>query len=430
MQIPFDDMTLQTGPEKATKPDIRREHDAAAVRQPRLWRVWLLSAAIAVVAGAIVWGLRDTAVLGAPRTVPWWALAAGFFAAEVAVVHVRFRADAHSFSMSEVAFVVGLFFVSPLSLITAQIVGVGAALLAHRRQPAMKLMFNVAQFTLQAGVGLLVFRELVGADPIGVQGLVAALVATLAALVVGDVLINVAIRLSGGEIDGRSMLGVFGVSGVAVALNSVAGLGVVVLLWVRPGVAWLAFAPAIALYLGYRGYASNRVSAARLTALSETTRALRVAPDLTSAIRDVASRTCALFDAEFTEVHVFSSGSDGIAFRTAFGPEGRRETMRPVHRDTARRVRPSSVRHRDPSGSGNGSEFVVAGGTQEPVRDAMTAALPGSERAVGSITVGNHLGDLGSFNSKDLAALELVAGHLGLLVCGWSATAATPGSLG
>ena len=39
--------------------------------------------------------------LPAPRQIPWWILIPLFCAAEVFVVHIQFRRDAHSFSLSE-----------------------------------------------------------------------------------------------------------------------------------------------------------------------------------------------------------------------------------------------------------------------------------------------------------------------------------------
>ncbi len=410
MRLPFAKVSADTADGVDTHPGKM----LGTSDRPSSWRVWALTASIAAAAVGIAWSFRDTAPLVAPVSVPWWALAAGFFAAEIAVVHLRFRADAHSFSLSEIAFVVGLFFVSPLALLLAQLVGIGAALAVYRRQPPVKLGFNLAQFSLQASTGLVVFRGLVGADPVGVEGLLGALAATLAALVVGDVLINLAIRLSGGDIDRRAMLGVFTLSTVAAGLNTVVGLGVVVLLWVRPGTAWLAAAPAIALYLGYKGYAAHRASGARLLALAETTRALHSAQDLEKALRNTVSRACALFDAELTEIYVFPNSGPRAAYRTSYGPADRTESMCPVDADTARAVW-ATIEPRDAAAHDNGAGPIVVE-TESPVRDAIAAPLRSADRPVGAIIVANHLGDLGPFNADDVAALDLVAGHLSLLI--------------
>ena len=46
--------------------------------------------------------------LQAPGHIPWWVLIPMFFGAEVFVVHIQFRRDAHSFSLSELPLVAEL----------------------------------------------------------------------------------------------------------------------------------------------------------------------------------------------------------------------------------------------------------------------------------------------------------------------------------
>src|SRR5947209_4685474 len=54
--------------------------------------------------------VRLTALRDVPFRVSWLVLAAAFGAAEIFVVHLHFRKDAHSFSLSEVALLIGLIF--------------------------------------------------------------------------------------------------------------------------------------------------------------------------------------------------------------------------------------------------------------------------------------------------------------------------------
>ncbi|MDQ3878898.1 MAG: GGDEF-domain containing protein, partial [Actinomycetota bacterium] len=101
-----------------------------------------------------------------------------FLGAEVFIVHLQFRRDAHSFALSEIPLVAGLFFVSPGVLITAQLLGAAIALV-RRRQSLLKLTFNLANFMLNAVIVTLVFRAIVNpANPIGATGWVAAFTAT------------------------------------------------------------------------------------------------------------------------------------------------------------------------------------------------------------------------------------------------------------
>ena len=74
------------------------------------------------------------------------ALAIGFALTEIFVVHLRIRADAHTFSLVELPLALGLFFAAPLVLIGAQLVGAGLALVLHRKQGPLKLLFNTGVF--------------------------------------------------------------------------------------------------------------------------------------------------------------------------------------------------------------------------------------------------------------------------------------------
>ena len=87
-------------------------------------RVWALTTVIALLAGLAAWTLRAAEVLAA-RSIPIWLLATMFYAAEITVVHVKFKRNTQSFSMSEIPLVVGLFFVAPLGLMLAQLLQLG-----------------------------------------------------------------------------------------------------------------------------------------------------------------------------------------------------------------------------------------------------------------------------------------------------------------
>ena len=112
--------------------------------------MWTLSALIAVAtAVAYLGGIRTVGPFaGQPWHIPWPALAALFFVTEVFVVHVHFRAEAHSISVSELVLVLGLFFASPQGMVLAQVVGAAVALTVVRKQRSAKLVFNLANLTL------------------------------------------------------------------------------------------------------------------------------------------------------------------------------------------------------------------------------------------------------------------------------------------
>ena len=107
-------------------------------------RVWLLNVTIGLAAAlTYVLGVRPLGPTASPFEIPWWLLAVGFCLAEIFVVHVEFRRDAHSVSLSEIPLVLGLFFAPPTALVLAQLVGAGVALTLHRRQSMLKLTLDV-----------------------------------------------------------------------------------------------------------------------------------------------------------------------------------------------------------------------------------------------------------------------------------------------
>ncbi len=107
-------------------------------------RVWALSLLVAVLAGLVAWELGGLSAIESARTIPVGVLAGAFYLGEITVVHVKFKRNTQSFSMSEIPLVLGLFFLSPLALLGAQLLGNATALTLNRRQPPLKLMFNLA----------------------------------------------------------------------------------------------------------------------------------------------------------------------------------------------------------------------------------------------------------------------------------------------
>src|SRR4051812_48497458 len=113
----------------------------------RQGRTRLLTIVMALTAGLLyAFVVRG---LPAPREhLPVALFVALFFAAEVFVVHVQYRKDAHTVSLVDVPLVLGLFFVSPTWLMPAHLIGAAVALGGVRRQRPVKLHYNLAAFAL------------------------------------------------------------------------------------------------------------------------------------------------------------------------------------------------------------------------------------------------------------------------------------------
>ena len=91
-------------------------------------------------------------------------LIALFACAEIFVVHVKLRRDAHTFSFAEIALVVALFAVDPIVAVVAAGVGSASTLFVYRGQRGIKLWFNAAKTTIEVELALVLFHVLV-TDP-------------------------------------------------------------------------------------------------------------------------------------------------------------------------------------------------------------------------------------------------------------------------
>ena len=171
-------------------------HPAKQRSRRRLASVWTLT--IPLLGGGLylAWLTLPLGRLGGPVDVPFWVLAPAFALGEVAVVHLRFRKNAHSFSMSEVPLIIGLFSAFPPALIAAQVVGSFVALTLHRKQAAVRVAFNIAQGIVVMSTTILIFRLVATeAGALGYLGWLAALAAVVSGVSIANILVGFAILL-------------------------------------------------------------------------------------------------------------------------------------------------------------------------------------------------------------------------------------------
>jgi signal transduction histidine kinase len=294
-------------------------------------RVWVLTAAVAAIAGLAAWAVRSTDVLTPDRSIPAWALIGMFYLAEVTVVHVRFKRNTQSFSMSDIPLVLGLFFVAPLVLIAAQLVGNAIALTANRRQPLLKLFFNLAQFSLVTGFTIIFFRLAVsGSDPFAPVGWVAVIGAVALGNVAANGLVHVAIRATGGNLSAAKIFEVLTLSTMGAAVNASLALLGVTLYELRPTAAWLALLPVVVLYSAYRAHVGQRQERDRLESLYEMTRLLHASPQIDNALEAAAVQAQHMFEAERVDVLLLDQAASNRVFQTTVNTTGTVRAMAPV----------------------------------------------------------------------------------------------------
>jgi diguanylate cyclase (GGDEF)-like protein len=381
-----------------------------ALSMPPHARVWIL----VVATGGLALTLTVVLLYGLPSLdpawrLPWWVMAPVFWAAEAQVIHFHFRRGAHTFSLNELPLVVGFFLATPLELVLAQAIGSAAALAINRRQPPVKLAFNLGSFALSSVVGLLVFRS-IGSGPLtDPTRWLAAFVAVGISNVVGVLTVATAISISEGSLGLRKLRQMVAVSSVVAITNTSIALLAVIIIVADSRAVWLLTLPIATLFLGYRAFIGAKQQHESLELLYESTRILQRTPELDSALVQLLYHSRTMFRAEQAEIVLFpSTAGDGYLItsvseaRTSVMAEASASAWRPVHQHVLE----------------HGKAFLLNTTSLEleddqEVRDAMIAPLGTDGGVVGVMVIANRLGDVSTFTAEDLRLFATVANHAG-----------------
>jgi diguanylate cyclase (GGDEF)-like protein len=135
-----------------------------ARRSPSI-RVLLLACALFGVSALV---LLVPSVRVRPGTVipPWWVISILVAAAEIWTFRLSSRRESRYISASELPLVLGLFALSPLSLLFARLLGSGVVFVFHRRSTMLKSLFNLGLVGANTAVATLVFHLVGGGAPV------------------------------------------------------------------------------------------------------------------------------------------------------------------------------------------------------------------------------------------------------------------------
>jgi diguanylate cyclase (GGDEF)-like protein len=382
---------------------------ASTTGTSRVWALTLVLTAVAASLAAIELPAGQAA--RPPLLLPWWALAILFYATEAKVVHLHIGRSAHSFSMSEIPVVYGLFFLSPAEYIVARLLGAGLALVFGRKQRSVKLAFNLAQFLLCSVVTLGIVHVL--DDPgvgFGPRAWGIAFLATSAENVLGVFAVTAAISLAEGVAQYGRMPRMFVMGGVVSLTNTSLALLVITVLFVEPAAAVLFAVPIAAVFVAYRAYVSERQQHEGLEMLYESTRILQRSPEIDRALVSLLDHARRMFRAEVAEVSLLPMEEGQEILRTGVGPGEAISMMQPIGTalDDPRLVQCISGRRAFLLAHEDAARDESEGGR---FKNAIYAPLVGESRLVGAIVVANRLSDLSPFDSDDLKLFETLASH-------------------
>ncbi len=377
---------------------------------------------------ALLWHTTGTV---ATFHMPWWLLAALFYLAETCLVHLYFRRGAHSFSMSEVPLILGLFFSTPRELLLAQFVGCTLALVVQRRLPLLKAAFNLASFAVTSSVAILLLRAIVPVGShFGARAWTGAVIATMVYASLGSLSVGLAISLSERRLEPRRFAYAFLMLLGSSLTNLSIGLVAATVVDYRAGAAWFLLIPAVTVFLAYRAYIREREKHEVVEFLYESTRILTQNPELEQAIAALLEQARKMFRTEMAEaliappdggavLRIRIDGSERpVAMEAVTEPAvlAMWEQVAPLHKPVVigERRRPRGLvlelrRHREiPEAPASEADYLVAQG----LHNAMLAPLRGEIRAIGMLALGDRHGEPATFEAEDVRLLEALANHV------------------
>ena len=376
----------------------------------RLIRVELAMAAVATV--LLTTGPMPRHHLNGSLGLAMVVLAAAYFAVEAMPLHLEWSGQAYSLTLSELPLVIGLLGWASPWLIVSRVIGGGAALLFHRRQPAHKLLFNLAMLVLETTLAYRIFLAVPGH---GQRPVIEAAPAVLLAVAVSTAWAMaatcIAIRISVGSLDRRVLRSCF--------------VGCVISILVNPAVALVAFSawrdsrwtlPATVLTLSavglvYRAYVKLHQRHTGLETVYEFTRSIGRNGTTEDQIRDVLAKTC----------EVLRSEAAGILLDI----EANRPALRWLDREGGMHVEHALHPQSDwPFAMvlTSSSAVVIPRTTKvaaqraflehRGMRDAILAPLRLDGEARGVLFVRDRCGDVATFTDDDGKLFETIATHV------------------
>jgi len=391
---------------------------------------WTLALSATLGAGALSLGLGASTpaifTLPIPHQVLLPLLVALFLTAELFLMNIEFRRQAHSLTLAGVPLVLGALLLPLQLLILARLAGTLIAFV-YQRTGWIKSCYNLAAYAFEAAAFSLVLWGLLG--PRHHLGIAVVAVVTVAAALIDQgmsALVLLLIRLHMGPMSRRDIAEVLVSSGV---LSMVAtGFASIVLLLLEDGLLG-ALLVSLLVILGtgvYRSYAATRRRHQALALMHEFVAGGVGAESLLSLAEQLLARIRSLLRAASVQVLMVNTFEPGPARP---GPSGGKATLLSIGEDE--RLEVTEV---DP----DASDWVMvrALAQQEPtlaprttkdralrrwltdrgLRDAVVVPLPESTGAHGTLLVADRLGETATFVDEDLTLLQTLTGHFGVAV--------------
>lgn len=331
----------------------------------------------------------------------WWLMVPAFAVSELFVANLRLGRSSSAVSFGHVPLVVGLCLFEPTGLVVASLLGSAFTLLVHGRQRGLKLLFNVGLWSFEASLAVTLYGLFGrGAEPSSLVSILAAFGAIIVTDQLTALAVTAVIYLHERQFDLSFMREAL-TWGVLVAVGNTSIALLFVVLLERHAIAIpLLFVVLGALLLSYRAYEQLHDSHEQLERYHGFAQSLVQEHDTSSIIDELLDRTRELLQAEISELHlagrIYRSTSESA-------PTKAQSIATEYWLDRLQ----------------TGSAVLLAQGTQDRpelarlaeagVSEAAAARVSSSDDTYGVLVVMDRMGEVASFTTRDLRALETFA---------------------
>jgi diguanylate cyclase (GGDEF)-like protein len=405
--------------EAASTLDARAAPDESG-REPRPGRTTLLavnafsaSLALGTVALLMSGPLHHAAPvhLLLPQPAMFVILCVMWAAAAWAPVSLHYRGNTYLFVLEEVPMLLGLVFLSPFLLVLCGVCAETFVRAGPLRQPAVKLVFNVASGALSIALAAVVYRELlVSSSPMSLRGWFAAAAALLTSMIATTLMVRVVMKLNGQTTERRTGVQ-FTTEALLMAANMCLSFVVLDLAWFSPWATVPLVLVAVLIIGAYRGYARLTLKFASLERLYDFSRALGTASLEPPAMGvDVLRQVCTVMRARRAEL-VLTEPS-GNARRMSFDERGA-SSFDTVSLDGSSSIVANAIM------TGTAALHNIVGQSGKPGSDpisgtyshAVVAPIMSGHLAIGAIAAFDREEELDSFDDDDLRLFETLVAH-------------------
>ena len=378
-------------------------------------RVWLVLLGLVALCVAlqvvVVTRMESTAPLSdrLPFAVLLIGLLAGFALAEIAVVHIPVGRNSYTLTLSDIPLVTGLFFLGPALFVVVRVVGALVPLAVRNRKSPRKLVFNLTWFGIEASIAVLMWQAVAGdAVNLGPTAWMAAAGVVVVVDLLGTLLISLVMAVDAGVRPRVSEI-ISEANSLVALVNASTALVIVYVVTVDWRAIWTVFVIVAVMVFAQRSHNRLRRRSETLEQLGQFTADVGGQLEVETAVQTALlwmTRSLKAETAELVLEERFAGSSrrwtaafdgsvsdqPGAAYAVALAPwlaDG------PV---LARR------RTRD--------RALAAALRTAGLRDAIAMPLHGDGEVIGTLLVGDRLGDVETFAASDLRELQALGNHL------------------